>query len=88
MHQEGFTAGHVQSMPLSVRIYHCGGYGQVQNHDLNAAVNLRNAAPNRVRMANAEFTPVDKKIRQCVALVPRVVATAVPTFLAEAGSKS
>lgn len=54
------VCGHVQSMPLSRRIYDCGSCGQILDRDLNAAINLTNAPLNKIRMANAEFTPVDK----------------------------
>ncbi|MDJ0736444.1 MAG: transposase [Nostocaceae cyanobacterium] len=54
------VCGHVQSMPLSRRIYDCGSCGQILDRDLNAAINLNYAPVNKIRMANAEFTPVDK----------------------------
>ncbi|MDJ0799309.1 MAG: transposase [Calothrix sp. MO_167.B12] len=54
------VCGHVQSMPLSRRIYDCGSCGQILDRDLNAAINLTNAPLDKIRMANAEFTPVDK----------------------------
>jgi putative transposase len=46
--------------------------GHVQDRDMNAAINLQNALPERVRLAWPELTPVDKK---------------EPTPLVEAGSR-
>ncbi len=54
------VCGHIQSMPLSRRIYDCGSCGQILDRDLNAAINLTNVPLNKIRMANAESTPVDK----------------------------
>jgi putative transposase len=66
------ACGHVQSMPLSARVYNCGGCGQVLERDLNAAINLKKAPNHLVRRATAEVTPVDKNS---------------PSGLVEAGSK-
>jgi putative transposase len=59
-------------MPLSERVFTCGGCGQVIDRDLNASLNLECAPDFLVRSARAEFTPVDKQ---------------EPTLLDEAGSR-
>jgi putative transposase len=43
--------GNIQPMPLSERIYHCGNCQQIQDRDLNAAINLANAPEHLVRLA-------------------------------------
>nr|MDJ0736726.1 RNA-guided endonuclease TnpB family protein [Nostocaceae cyanobacterium] len=61
------VCGHLQSMPLSRRIYDCGSCGQILDRDLNAAINLTNVPLNKIRM-----------VRQRVGRVPRLEATANP----------
>lgn len=33
--------GHIQPMPLHIRVYVCGSCGQIKDRDLNAAINIR-----------------------------------------------
>ncbi|MFB2983368.1 zinc ribbon domain-containing protein [Microseira sp. BLCC-F43] len=64
--------GHVQPMPLPKRVFNCGACKNAISRDLNAAINLEHAPPDRVRRATPEFTPADKKM---------------PSSLVEAGNK-
>jgi putative transposase len=43
--------GYVQPMPLSERVFNCGGCGQIIARDLNAAMNLERAPDSLVRSA-------------------------------------
>jgi putative transposase len=43
--------GYVQSMPLSERVFDCGGCGQIIDRDLNASLNLERAPDHLVRSA-------------------------------------
>jgi putative transposase len=43
--------GHIQPMPLSERVFSCGGCGQVIDRDLNASLNLERAPDFLVRSA-------------------------------------
>jgi putative transposase len=43
--------GNIQPMKLSERVYNCMACGHVQDRDMNAAINLQNAPPERVRLA-------------------------------------
>jgi putative transposase len=43
--------GHVQPMPLSERVFNCGGCGQIIDRDLNASLNLERAPDTSVRLA-------------------------------------
>jgi putative transposase len=43
--------GHVQPMPLSERVFNCGGCGQIIDRDLNASLNLECAPDTSVRLA-------------------------------------
>jgi putative transposase len=43
--------GHVQPMPLSERMFNCGGCGQIIDRDLNASMNLERAPDSLVRLA-------------------------------------
>jgi putative transposase len=53
--------GHVkESLSLSEREYVCECCGLVIDRDLNAAINLRDYAINKIGMACPELTPVDK----------------------------
>ncbi|CBN57636.1 MULTISPECIES: RNA-guided endonuclease InsQ/TnpB family protein [Kamptonema] len=54
------NCGHVQSMPLKERVFNCGGCNLLINRDLNAAINLSRCS-EKVRLAQSEVTPVDKK---------------------------
>jgi putative transposase len=65
------NCGHKQSMPLKERVFDCGGCNLLINRDLNAAINLSRCS-QKVRLAQSEVTPVDKK---------------EPTPLIEAGSE-
>ena len=65
------NCGHVQSMPLKERVFNCGGCNLLIDRDLNAAINLSRCS-EKVRLAQSEVTPVDKK---------------EPTPLVEAGSE-
>jgi len=38
--------GHIQEMPLNVRIYHCSNCGMVKDRDLNASINILNYQPS------------------------------------------
>ena len=57
-------------MPLKERVFNCGCCDLSINRDLNAAINLSRCS-DKVRLAQSEVTPVDKK---------------EPTPLVEAGS--
>jgi putative transposase len=54
--------GHIQPMNLSDRIFSCSnpGCSYVGDRDKNAALNLLNAPPDKIRPARPEFTLVDK----------------------------
>ncbi len=43
--------GHVQDMKLSERVFNCQKCGHSQDRDENASINLKNAPPDRVRLA-------------------------------------
>jgi transposase len=43
--------GHIQTMPLSERVFNCGGCGQIISRDLNASLNLEHAPDHLVRSA-------------------------------------
>jgi len=43
--------GHIQPMKLTERVYNCMACAHVQDRDMNAAINLQNATPERVRLA-------------------------------------
>jgi putative transposase len=47
--------GHVQSMKLSERIFHCQGCGSIKCRDFNASLNLEHAPPEKVRAACSEL---------------------------------
>lgn len=64
--------GHIQSMPLSERVFDCSTCNWVAERDLNASFNLERAPLNVIRSARAEFTLVDKQ---------------EPSLLDEAGSR-
>ncbi|MCL6751551.1 transposase [Nostoc sp. CCCryo 231-06] len=38
-------------MGLSERVYNCGGCGNIQDRDQNAAINLRDAHEDKIRLA-------------------------------------
>ncbi|OCQ93397.1 transposase [Nostoc sp. MBR 210] len=42
---------HIQPINLSERVFHCKSCGHIQCRDENASINLENAPPNKVRLA-------------------------------------
>jgi putative transposase len=47
--------GHVQSMKLSERVFHCQECGSIKCRDFNASLNLEHAPPEKVRAACSEL---------------------------------
>lgn len=47
--------GHIQSMPLSERVFDCQNCEHTQDRDWNAAINLTKASESKVRLASPEL---------------------------------